>query len=131
MDYVMPSLALRMKPTLFPCPLCGRGLDVRQTKKKKPYVVCDFCGVQLFVRNKSGMQCFERLVENAEQRNIWERLADLETRYRRKCPNCGKAFWIVPSLVKTSWMDGTFEGYRCPERGCSGVVGWAMEKEEE
>ena len=36
----------------------------------------------------------------------------------------GKEFWIVPDLIKTNWVDGAFEGYRCPERGCTGVVGW-------
>jgi hypothetical protein len=67
---------------------------VRQTKKKKPYVICDPCGVQ------------------------------------QKCPECGKSFWIVPDQIKTSWVDGKFEGYRCPERGCSGAVTWNGEKKE-
>jgi hypothetical protein len=26
-------------------------------------------------------------------------------------------------------VDGEFEGYRCPERGCDGVVSWKQEKE--
>jgi ssDNA-binding Zn-finger/Zn-ribbon topoisomerase 1 len=112
----------------FPCPLCGKGLDVRQTKKKKPYVICDPCGVQLFVRSKAGTHCFEQLVSDAEQRNIWKRLDDLQSRYQRRCPVCKKDFWIAPDQIKTSWVDGTFEGYRCPERGCSGVVSWTKEK---
>ena len=69
-------------PARFPCPLCGQGLDVRQTKKKKPYVICDSCGVQLFVRSKAGMRSFEQLVSDAEQRNIWKRLDDLQARYQ-------------------------------------------------
>ncbi len=121
-------LDLSPRSSRFPCPLCGQGLDVRQTKKQKPYVICDPCGVQLFVRCKAGMHSFEQLVSDAEQRNIWKRLDELQARYRRKCPECGKEFWIVPDQLKTSWVDGTFEGYRCPERGCTGVVSWSKEK---
>jgi len=121
-------LTLTPQPTLFPCPLCAKGLDVRQTKKKKPYVICDPCGVQLFIRSKAGMQSFNQLVGDAERRNIWKRLDDLQARYQRKCPECKKSFWIVPDQIKTSWVDGEFEGYRCPERGCKGVVPWNKEK---
>lgn len=113
---------------LFPCPLCGKGLDVRQTKKKKPYVICDGCGVQLFVRSQAGMRSFEQQVADAERRDAWTKLEDLQSRYQRKCPNCKKTFWIVPDQIKTSWVDGKFEGYRCPERGCDGVVQWNKEK---
>jgi ssDNA-binding Zn-finger/Zn-ribbon topoisomerase 1 len=123
-------LGLHVGPTRFPCPLCGQGLDVRQTKKKKPYVICDPCGVQLFVRSKVGMHIFEQLVSEADQRNIWKRLDDLQGRYRLKCPECNKEFWIVPDQLKTSWVDGKFEGYRCPERGCSGVVSWNSKEEK-
>ena len=124
------SLAFNSHPPLFPCPLCGKALDVRQTKKKKPYVICDPCGVQMFVRGKAGLRSFEQLLADAERRNIWKRLEDLQDRYQRKCPDCGKAFWIVPDQIKTSWVDGTFEGYRCPERGCKGFVSWNREKEK-
>jgi transcription elongation factor Elf1 len=123
-----PTVSLHAR--LFPCPLCGRGLDVRQTKKKKPYVICDPCGVQLFIRSKAGMQSFEQLIADAEQRNIWKRLDDLQSRYQRKCPECGKRFWIVADQIKTSWVDGKLEGYRCPERGCNGVVRWGTEEEK-
>ena len=112
----------------FPCPLCGQGLDERQTKKKNPYVICDPCGVQLFVRSKAGMRIFEHLVDEAEKRNIWKRLDDLQSRYQRKCPECGNTFWIVPDQLKTNWVDGKFEGYRCPEKGCAGLVVWKEKK---
>lgn len=126
----MTLLAMNPNPNLFPCPLCGKPLDVRATKKKKPYVICDPCGVQLFIRSKAGMRSFEQLVSDAEQRNVWKRLDDLQTRYQRKCLECGKSFWIVPDQIKTSWVDGSFEGYRCPERGCKGFVPWKTEKEK-
>jgi ssDNA-binding Zn-finger/Zn-ribbon topoisomerase 1 len=125
------TLAVQLsKRRLFPCPLCARGLDIRETKKKKPYVICDPCGLQLFVRNQTGMGMFERLVSGAEQRHIWERLEELQHQYQKKCPECKRTFWIHPEQVKTNWMDGSFEGYRCPERGCDGVVKWKEEKKK-
>jgi len=118
----MTSLIETSKQRLFPCPLCARGLDIRETKKDKPYVICDPCGMQLFVRNDTGIALFERLVDGAEERHIWQRLEELQQQYRKKCPKCGRMFWIHPDRVKTNWMDGSFEGYRCPERGCDGVA---------
>ncbi len=112
----------------FPCPPCMRALDVRETKKKKPYVVCDPCGLQLFVRNETGMRRFDQLVSDAEQRDIWKRLEELQQRYQRKCPECGNKFWLTPDQIKTSWLDGSFVGYRCPESGCNGAVTWAKEE---
>jgi DNA-directed RNA polymerase subunit RPC12/RpoP len=101
---------------------------VRETKKKKPYIVCDPCGLQMFVRNRTGMGRFEQLVTNAEQRDIWARLEELQQRYQKKCPDCGHRFWIKPEQIKTSWVDGHVVGYRCPESGCAGVVPWEQEK---
>lgn len=107
---------------MFPCPICGEALQVRESKKGKPYVVCNSCGVQLFVRTAEGIRKFEQLVEAADSRNIWERIAELETRYRKACPECGKKFWVVPGLIKTSWFDGHLEGFKCPELDCDGMV---------
>ena len=116
----MPS---REVPKLgFPCPVCGAGLDVRESKKRKPYVVCDPCGVQMFVRSPSGIERFETLVARGESGNAWDRLAEMERRYRKKCPECGKTFWITPELMETSWFDGELTGCKCPEKGCGGIV---------
>lgn len=106
----------------FPCPVCGSGLDVRESKKQKPYVVCDPCGVQMFVRNGSGIERFESLVRRGESGNALERLSEMERRYRKKCPKCDKYFWISPELMETSWFNGELVGHKCPEEGCSGVV---------
>jgi len=35
-------------PTL-PCFICGKEVDIRLSKRNKPYMVCD-CGVQIFIR---------------------------------------------------------------------------------
>jgi DNA-directed RNA polymerase subunit RPC12/RpoP len=113
---------------LFPCPICGEGLAVRESKKKKPYVVCNACGVQMFVRTAPGIQKFDKLVADAEARNIWERLRKLGSQYQKKCPQCGKSFWVDYKRFKTSWFDGSAIGYVCPEPGCEGIA--PLEEEE-
>lgn len=116
-------MKIALTPThLFPCPLCGEGLDVRESKRGKPYVVCNRCGVQMFVRVASGIRKFEKLVADAEAANIWEKLRTLESKYQRKCPKCGKAFWTRDDLIATNWFDGSFVGYRCPEPDCDGIT---------
>ena len=107
---------------LFPCCVCGHGLEVRRTKKGKPYVICDPCGMQMFVRVQSGIQHFEELVKDTANKGVWERLEELQKRYKKKCPKCGKWFWVREELMETSVFDGSFVGYRCPEKGCKGVV---------
>jgi predicted RNA-binding Zn-ribbon protein involved in translation (DUF1610 family) len=46
----------------FPCPLCGAALQVRFSKNKKPYCICNDCGIQLFVRGKVGISRLRELV---------------------------------------------------------------------
>jgi len=46
------------------CFLCKRSLDVRLSKKGRPYLVCDNCGVQVFVR---GRKEIERLREHVRE----------------------------------------------------------------
>lgn|ERR1700730_12166004 len=113
---------------LFPCPVCNEGLQVRESKKRKPYVICNGCGVQLFVRTEPGIRKFERLVSDAAAQTVWERLRNLERRYQKKCPKCGKKFWVDAKSIETNWFDGHFTGYQCPEPDCDGVV---MPEEEE
>ena len=40
----------------FPCCLCGNPLEIRFTKKNKPYTTCLDCGIQTFFRGKRGIQ---------------------------------------------------------------------------
>ena len=115
-------MAFNAKSGSFPCPVCATRLEVRITKKQKPYVVCDPCGVQVFVRSRSGIDRFLALVERAESGHALDRLAEMERRYRKKCPVCGKWFWTAPELLDTHWLDGEVIGFRCPEEGCDGIV---------
>lgn len=54
-----------------PCFLCGRKLEKRVTKtNRKPYFVCDACGIQLFVRGKQGIERLSEFFRNVEQAEI-------------------------------------------------------------
>jgi len=44
-----------------PCFLCGASLRERSTKRRKPYFVCDPCGVQVFIRRKAGIDLLSKL----------------------------------------------------------------------
>lgn len=50
----------------FACPLCGKFLEVRESKKGKPYVICDDCGMQMFVRGIEGIKNFAELTSDEE-----------------------------------------------------------------
>lgn len=94
------------------------------TKKDKPYLTCDPCGVQVFIRGPAGISEFSRLVQSTSDEGMLARLTHMERQYRLTCPECGHKFWITPKLIKTSTFDGSIKGARCPERGCGTVVAW-------
>ena len=50
----------------FPCPVCGVGLDIRITQKKrpKPYCVCETCGIQVFFRGKEGIRRLREILHS-------------------------------------------------------------------
>jgi len=45
-----------------PCFLCGKELEQRTDKNKKPYFICDPCGVQMFVRGRQGIEKLHTLI---------------------------------------------------------------------
>lgn len=108
----------------FPCPVCTVTRPVKLTKKNKPYVTCDPCGIQVFVRGPQGIAEFNRLLERGEREDLPTRLKEIERRYRLTCPKCGTKFWAERKLVKTSGFDGSFKGFRCPQKSCEAVVPW-------
>lgn len=59
MDYLSNYLDI-LNERSFPCPLCDQELDIRIDKNEKPYVVCDDCQAQFFIRGENGI---ERLCE--------------------------------------------------------------------
>lgn len=108
----------------FPCPVCTELREVRLTKKEKPYITCDPCGIQLFVRGPAGISGFNRLIDSGNNQDLWTTLREMKPRYHLKCPKCGLRFWIEPSLAKTSLFDGSLQGFRCPEKKCGATVAW-------
>lgn len=49
------------------CFLCGRKLEVRSSKKGRPYFICDDCGLQVFVRGDKGISRLAEIVlKNSE-----------------------------------------------------------------
>jgi len=106
----------------FPCPICTQPLEVRLTKKNKPYVTCDPCGVQLFIRGPGGIEEFKRLIEKGNSTGLLDRIEEMDRRYRLACPECRCRFWIERNLVKTSSFDGSLKGFRCPK--CGEIVPW-------
>ena len=95
---------------------------MRISKRKKPYVICSPCGVQMFIRERAGIEAFEALVEQGRKDNVLARVAELERRCRLQCPQCGKSFWLSPELIITNRVTGSVTGYRCPQKNCRGIV---------
>ena len=48
----------------FPCQLCGVGLEIRISKKLKPYTTCLNCGVQNFYRGKKGIRRLREILDS-------------------------------------------------------------------
>ena len=57
------------KTSFLPCFLCESTLGKRTSKNKKPYFVCDDCGIQLFVRGKRGIARLEQLFTHLAENN--------------------------------------------------------------
>jgi transcription elongation factor Elf1 len=106
----------------FPCPVCLKPLDVRSSKKKKPYVICSLCGVQMFIRERAGIEAFGRLVEQGSKADVVTRMSQLEQRFKRTCPVCATPFWAHAELAGVNWLAGKVTGYRCPDKNCHGIV---------
>src|SRR5688572_29594116 len=101
----------------FPCPLCLVPLPIRSSKKGKPYVVCDSCGVQMFVRAKPGIARLASLMAQPEAVAVMQRLATVARQQRRICLSCRHLFWLSEAELHTNWFNGAFVGYKCPSCG--------------
>lgn len=110
--------------TRFPCPICTLPQDVLTSKKDKPYITCNRCGVQVFIRGRVGIAEFKQLLERSEREGLFTRVNETIRRYRLTCPQCFNQFWIEPRLIKTSIVDGSLKGIRCPRAQCKAVLPW-------
>ncbi len=48
-------------PQFIGCFLCGDKLEIRNSKKLKPYFICDGCGLQAFVRREKGIKRLKKI----------------------------------------------------------------------
>jgi DNA-directed RNA polymerase subunit RPC12/RpoP len=53
-----------------PCFLCSQELTQRTDKNRKPYFVCDPCGVQIFIRGRQGIKNLAQLIETLQERDF-------------------------------------------------------------
>jgi transcription elongation factor Elf1 len=82
-------MAMLSDKRMFPCPVCTQPREVRVTKKDKPYLICDPCGVQVFIRGSAGVEEFNRLLESTNSEGVVARLKEMARQYRLTCPECG------------------------------------------
>jgi hypothetical protein len=52
----------------------------------------------------------------------YDRISALEMAAHRTCPRCNQAFLIRDALIKTSWINGSFIGFKCPQTECEGIA---------
>jgi hypothetical protein len=69
-----------LDPTYLPCFLCGAQLEVRASKRKKPYCICDPCGLQAFVRKERGIQLLAEITSPVleTENGVLKTIAQLE-----------------------------------------------------
>ena len=67
----------------FPCPVCQEIREVEYTKKSKPYLKCNNCFMQLFVRGKEGIKIFKNLIPNYKYKVKSQKLIELIDYYDR------------------------------------------------
>jgi hypothetical protein len=48
----------------FPCCICSASLDIRLSKRGKPYCTCVECGIQLFFRGKPGIRRLTEILKS-------------------------------------------------------------------
>ena len=70
---------IELEPQYVACFLCGDSLEVRESKRKKPYFICDPCGLQAFIRKDRGIKKLEKLVTGFRAANpVIELIAELD-----------------------------------------------------
>ncbi len=101
------------------CFLCGDSLSIRTTCKGKPYLVCDECGIQIFVRYETGIRRLtglqNRQVRLSDRKYVVCCACDVAVRRTRKkienrimgpagifCPVCDELLLEAPEGMKAT-----------------------------
>jgi hypothetical protein len=53
-----------------PCWLCTQELEIRKDKHNKPYLICDSCGAQNFVRGRQGIRNLHELTATLREHDF-------------------------------------------------------------
>lgn len=53
-----------------PCVLCGKLLDIRTDRNRKPYTICNWCGAQFFIRRGQGIDNLNELIRTLRGRDL-------------------------------------------------------------
>ncbi len=72
-DNVTLGLEGTEAPRSIPCFLCNDPVEIRRDKRGKLYFICESCGIQAFVRRKSGISRLENLIGEI-QKNVTDGL---------------------------------------------------------
>jgi C4-type Zn-finger protein len=52
----MDELIEKLRDRPIPCPVCEAKLKIRISKSRLPYIVCNDCGIQMFIRYPEGIR---------------------------------------------------------------------------
>jgi hypothetical protein len=118
----MKSIFAGREPMHSPCPICAEVRHVRITRRGKPYLHCDPCGVQLFVRGQAGIQRFEELLARTASNKPPKHPPTLPQYYQGQCTKCGQKFCLPIELLKPNYVNGKLEDYCCTNSDCNGIV---------
>ncbi len=100
-----PAAQLYVMNGTFLCCLCEAEIEIRQTKKGKPYMICEDCGVQIFVRYQKGVRRLEQLSSN--QASLLEEFI--------LCRRCDVAVRNTSEKIQDPLFGD--RGFYCPECG--------------
>lgn len=70
MDQEIERMAERVEGRSWPCPVCNRRQDLRLSKSGKPYMHCEDCLVQLFVRGPDGIRRMVQALEESTEASV-------------------------------------------------------------
>ena len=104
----------------FPCPVCGVPQEVRSSKKDKPYIACNSCGVLVFVRRRDSVREFRKLLEVAVLQGTFKRMRATIRRYRLRC-KARRTELVSSQSCWRSFCDGSLSGVRCSKSDCGTV----------
>lgn len=104
---------------MFPCPVCTDPREVRQTKKGKPYLVCDPCGIQIFIRGPAGVTAFNRLADQADGEDL-HRSSRVFADFIPEAPTPNISNFLIARRLcsgvggHSAWSFGSGNGQRVP-----------------